>query len=64
LVEQSNLFRRRLQDSEGWDAGYCTFSQPDLIIAATALQHGLTIVSRDIRDYQKAGAAVRNPWHD
>ena len=41
-----------------------TFSQPDLIIAATALDHGLTIVSRDVSDYQKARAPVLNPWVD
>ena len=31
-----------------------TFSQPDLIIAATAPHHGLTIVTRDVSDYQRA----------
>ena len=39
-----------------------TFSQPDLIIAATAQQHGLTIVSRDTSDYEKARTAIFNPW--
>jgi hypothetical protein len=39
-----------------------TFLQPDLIIAATALHHGLTLVSRDTRDYAKARAPVFNPW--
>jgi predicted nucleic acid-binding protein len=38
------------------------FSQPDLIVAATALQHGLTIVTRDVGDYEKAGATTFNPW--
>jgi predicted nucleic acid-binding protein len=41
-----------------------TFSQPDLIIAATALHHGLTIVSRDVGDYRKAHTPVFNPWVD
>ena len=41
-----------------------TFSQPDLIIAATALHHGLTVVTRDVSDYQKARAPVLNPWLD
>jgi hypothetical protein len=40
------------------------FSQPDLIIAATALHHGLTVVSRDVSEYQKARAPVLNPWVD
>jgi predicted nucleic acid-binding protein len=39
-----------------------TFSQPDLIIAATALHHGLTIVSRDTSEYERANVPVMNPW--
>ena len=42
--------------------GRHTFSRPDLIIAATALHHGLTVVTRDVSDYQKAHVAVLNPW--
>ncbi|PSJ62479.1 type II toxin-antitoxin system VapC family toxin [Kumtagia ephedrae] len=41
-----------------------TFSQPDLIIAATALHHGLILVTRDTADYEKARAPVCNPWLD
>ena len=48
---------------DGRKAGH-TFSQPDLIIAATALHHGLTVVTRDVSDYQKARAAVLNSWLD
>ena len=39
-----------------------TFAQPDLIIAATALHHGLTIVSRDTSEYERAKVPVLNPW--
>ena len=39
-------------------------SQPDLIIAATGLHHGLTIVSRDIVDYEKTRVPLFNPWMD
>jgi len=39
-----------------------TYSQIDLIIAATALHHGLTVVTRDRSDYDRAGVPVRNPW--
>jgi toxin FitB len=39
-----------------------TYSQPDLMIAATALAHGLTVVTRDSSDFAKAGAPVFNPW--
>jgi predicted nucleic acid-binding protein len=39
-----------------------TFTQPDLIIAATALHHGLTMVSRDTRDFAKLNMPILNPW--
>lgn len=51
----------RLLVEEGRKSGH-TFSQPDLIIAATAVQHGLTIVSRDTSEYERAKAPVFNPW--
>jgi predicted nucleic acid-binding protein len=41
-----------------------TFSQPDLLIAATALHHALTVVSRDVSEYQKARTPVVNSWRD
>ncbi|MGA2590792.1 MAG: PIN domain-containing protein [Bryobacteraceae bacterium] len=36
--------------------------QPDLIIAATAIHHGLTVVTRDRSQYDKARVPVFNPW--
>jgi toxin FitB len=39
-----------------------TFSQPDLIIAVTALHHGFTVVTCDRSDFEKAGVPVVNPW--
>lgn len=62
-VTEDIMFKWRLLVENGRKAGH-TFSQPDLIIAATALHHGLTIVSRDVSDYQKARAPVFNPWRD
>ncbi len=32
------------------------------IIAATALVHGLVVVTRDVRDFEPMGVAVINPW--
>ena len=55
------MLKWRLLVEDGRKAGH-TFSQPDLIIAATALHHGLTLVTRDVSDYRKARAAVLNPW--
>lgn len=34
----------------------------DAWLAATALVYGLTIVTRNTRDYSGTGAALRNPW--
>ena len=60
-VSEDIVFTWRVLVEEGRKAGH-TFSQPDLIIAATAQHHGLTIVSRDTADYVKARVAVFNPW--
>lgn len=62
-VSEDVLFKWRMMVEEGRKTGH-TFSQPDLFIAATALHHGLTIVSRDVGDYAKARVALFNPWVD
>ncbi len=62
-VTEEVMLKWRLLVEEGRKSGH-TFSQPDLIIAATALHHGLTIVSRDISDYRRARVPVFNPWAD
>ena len=51
------IFKWRLLVEEGRKTGH-TFSQPDLIIAATALCHGLTVLSRDTSDYERARVPV------
>jgi len=33
----------------------------DLLIAATALEHGLTVVTRNVRHFEPAGVAVLDP---
>lgn len=62
-VTEDVLLAWRLLVEEGRKAGH-TYSQPDLIIAATALHHGLTVVSRDTTEYRRARAPVFNPWTD
>ena len=62
-VSEDVMFKWRLLVEEGRKAGH-TFSQPDLIIAATALHHGLTIVSRDTGGYDRTGTLLVNPWKD
>jgi toxin FitB len=34
----------------------------DAMIAATAAVHGLTVVSRNVRDFERLGATVLNPF--
>jgi hypothetical protein len=34
----------------------------DALIAATALTHGLTVVTRNIGDFAAMGVALLNPW--
>jgi len=60
-VSEDVMLRWRLLVEEGRNTRYA-FSQPDLIIAATALLHGLTVVTRDTGDFEKARAPVVNPW--
>lgn len=36
----------------------------DALIAATALVHGMTVVTRNVRDFEGTGVAVFNPWKD
>jgi predicted nucleic acid-binding protein len=60
-VTEDIMFKWRLLVEEGRKAGH-TFSQPDLIIAATAIEHDLTVVTRDRSEYDKARVAVIDPW--
>lgn len=34
----------------------------DSLIAATALHHDLTVVTRNVRDFERCGVAVLSPW--
>jgi predicted nucleic acid-binding protein len=62
-VTEDVMFKWRLLVADGRKAGH-SYSQPDLIIAATALHHGLTVVSRDTSDFKKARVPVLNPWRE
>ena len=60
-ISEDVMFKWRLLVEEGRKVGH-TFSQPDLIIAATALHHGLTVVTRDTQDFAFARVPLLNPW--
>jgi len=36
----------------------------DLLIAATALERGLTVVTRNLRHFAPTGVAIINPWQE
>jgi len=62
-ISEDIMFKWRLLVEEGRKFGH-TFTQPDLIIAATGLHHGLTIVSRDTSEFLMARASVLDPWSE
>jgi predicted nucleic acid-binding protein len=62
-ISEDVMYKWRMLVEDGRKSGH-TFSQPDLIIAATALLYGFTVVTRDTHDYLRSGAAVFNPWVD
>jgi predicted nucleic acid-binding protein len=39
-------------------------SYRDALIAATALVHGMTVVTRNVRDFEFTGVRILNPWQD
>ncbi|HEY6349152.1 MAG TPA: type II toxin-antitoxin system VapC family toxin [Candidatus Angelobacter sp.] len=61
-VTEDILLKWRTLVEQGRKVGH-TYSQPEILIAATAIQYGLTVVTRDRRDYDKAGVSVINPWN-
>jgi predicted nucleic acid-binding protein len=36
----------------------------DGLIAATALEHNLTVVTRNVKDFARLGVAIFNPWEE
>ncbi|NHB98797.1 type II toxin-antitoxin system VapC family toxin [Photorhabdus stackebrandtii] len=37
-------------------------SERDALIAATALVHGMTVVTRNVADFELTGVTILNPW--
>jgi predicted nucleic acid-binding protein len=60
-VTEDILLKWRLLLESGRKIGH-TYSHPDLMLAATALHHGLTVVTRDKSEFDKARVPVFNPW--
>jgi predicted nucleic acid-binding protein len=69
LEELRNSFAHRILTVDGAVAlrwGELGIHQPisvaDGLLAATAMQHGLTLVTRNVRDFQPNGIPVLNPF--
>ncbi len=60
-VSERILLRWRWLVWDGQKANY-TFSQPDALLAATALEHGLGVVTRNTSDFERAGVRLLDPW--
>jgi predicted nucleic acid-binding protein len=60
-VSEQILLRWRWLIWEGQRTNY-TFAQPDALLAATALEHGLGVVTRNTADFERAGLWLLNPW--
>ena len=58
-VTEDIMLKWRTLMEDGRTSGH-TDSHPDLLLAATAFQHGLTVVTRDRSDFDKAGVPVFN----
>ena len=55
IVERRRLIARRREQG-------IAFGQPDLFIAAIAMLNDLTVVTRNVADFERAGVRVLNPW--
>lgn len=62
-ITEDVLLQWRLMIEAGRKRGQ-TFSHPDILIAATAAEHGLTVVTRNTGEFASAGVTVFNPWTD
>jgi toxin FitB len=60
-VDERVLLRWRWLVWEGQKANY-TFSQPDALLAATAVEYGLGVVTRNTGDFERAGVRLLDPW--
>lgn len=60
-ISEDVMFRWRLLVEQVRKAGH-TYSQPDLILAATSLHYGITLVTRNVADFPGTGVKLFNPW--
>lgn len=60
----SNILPVTLAIADRWGRLLSTTQLPekDLLLAATALEHGLTVITRNVVDFEGSGARFHNPW--
>lgn len=69
LSEVMSIFEGRilgigLNEAEIWGRLSSEGQLPEVdgLIAATALSHGLTVVTRNVKNFERSGVKVINPW--
>ena len=62
-ITEDVMLKWRVMVDEGRKTGR-TFSQPDLLIAATAAEHHLTLVTHNVRDFAGLVLALLNLWDE
>lgn len=60
-ITEDIILRWRLMVEAGRQRRH-NYAQPDLFIAATASVHGLTVVTRDAKDFADTRVAILDPW--
>jgi predicted nucleic acid-binding protein len=60
-ADEDVLLKWRLIIEAGRKRGH-TFSHPDVLIAAIAANHGLTVATRNSSEFAAAGVDVLDPW--
>ena len=60
-IDENVLLKWRLMIEAGRKRGQ-TFSHPDVLIAAIAAHHGLTVATRNGKEFAAAGVEVIDPW--
>jgi predicted nucleic acid-binding protein len=60
-VSEAIAERWGILDGESQSIGRA-LSVPDGLIAATALEHDLTVVTRNVKDFKELGVNLLNPW--
>ena len=63
IDDAANILPVRMEIADRWGSllSRTQLLPYDLILAATALEHGLTVITRNMADFEKSGASFYNP---